>query len=341
MGNYTALHADPQGPGDARPTALQIINDDSLNGKLLGKVIVITGASRGLGAETARALHSTGARLYLTVRDLKKAQSSLAEENSDRITLVEMDTSSFASVRAAAAKILAQTSNHINILINNAGVMGLKSLELTEDGYETHFATNHLGHFLLFQLLKSALLASSTAGFHSRVVNVASSTHRTITKLSDSDNYNFEKGGYDHMVAYANSKLANIYMANELDRRFGSQGLHAISVHPGAVATDLLRSLGGVALLEPILSNKELSKEFKSPEQGAATIVLGAVGKEWEGKGGKYLENCGESVRGKDDGDMRTLGYVSHTYDPAAEKRLWDDSLRMTGYDVIADNLTN
>lgn len=332
MSRYAAVHADPQGPGDARPTALQIVQDEGVEGKLVGKVIVITGASSGIGAETAKALFATGATLFLTGRDLKKAESNLSEIlKSDRVSLLEVDTSSFASVRAAAAKILADTNKQVNILINNAGIMAIPNLELTEDGFETHFATNHLGHFLLFQLLKPALLASSTPELQSRVVNVSSSTHRTVKQLSESDNYNFEKGEYVHMLAYANSKLANIYMASELERRYGSQGLHATSVHPGDISSDLLRHLGGQAILEPILSNKELSKGFKSPEQGAATTVLAAIGKEWENKGGRYLEKCAEAERGKDDGQMMSPGYASNTYDPVAEKRLWEDSLKFIG----------
>jgi NAD(P)-dependent dehydrogenase (short-subunit alcohol dehydrogenase family) len=330
MSRYTALHTDPQGPGDSRPTALQIIQDEGLENKLVSKVIVITGASGGIGAETARALFATGATLFLTGRDMKKAESNLSEIlGSGRVSLFEMDTSSFSSVRATAAKILEKSNNQVNILINNAGIMGIAELELTEEGYETHFATNHLGHFLLFQLLKPALLQSSTPQFHSRVVNVASSTHRTVQNLCGSDNYNFEKGDYMHPIAYANSKLANVYMANELDRRYGSQGIRATSVHPGEIASDLLRNLGGQLVVDQILSNKELVKGFKSPAQGAATTVLAAVGKEWENKGGRYLESCGEAVRGKDDGQMMTPGWVSHTYDPTTEHRLWEDSLQM------------
>jgi NAD(P)-dependent dehydrogenase (short-subunit alcohol dehydrogenase family) len=96
--------------------------------------------------------------------------------------------------------------------------MGIEELKLTEDGHEVHFATNHLSHFLLFQLLKPSLFASSTPEFHSRVVIVASSAHRACS-LNESDNYNFQKGGYDHGQTYENSKLANFYMANELERR--------------------------------------------------------------------------------------------------------------------------
>jgi NAD(P)-dependent dehydrogenase (short-subunit alcohol dehydrogenase family) len=125
------------------------------------------------------------------------------------VSLVAMDIASFASIRSAAATILTESNNQVNILVNNAGIMGIEDLRLTEDGHEIHFATNHLGHFLLFQLLKPALLASSTPDFHSRVVIVASSTHRSCN-LSASDNYNFQKGGYNFGVAYANSKLANV-----------------------------------------------------------------------------------------------------------------------------------
>jgi NAD(P)-dependent dehydrogenase (short-subunit alcohol dehydrogenase family) len=240
-----------------------------------------------------------------------------------------MDNASFASIRAAAATILTKSNNRVNILVNNAGVMGIEDLKLTEDGHEMHFATNHLGHFLLFQLLKPALLASSTPDFHSRVVIVASSAHRAWN-LNESDNYNFQKGGYHYGLAYAHSKLAKIYMANELDRRYGHKGLHATSLHPGAINTDLSRHLGS-ELVEQIMSDEKILKILKTPEQGAATTVLAAVGKEWEDKGGKYLEDCEEAKRGEDDNEVFGVGYVRQTYDPKNEERLWKDSLKIVG----------
>ena len=158
MSPYAAAHAYPQGAGDARPSALQIIRDESLQGKLAGKVMVITGATSGIGIETARALSSTGATLFLTARDMKKAETALVGIlEPDRVSLVEMDNASFASIRAAATAILEGSNNQVNLLVNNAGVMGIEDLKLTEDGHETHFATNHLGHFLLFQLLKPGI----------------------------------------------------------------------------------------------------------------------------------------------------------------------------------------
>lgn len=330
MSPYAAAHVNTQGAGDARPTALQIIRDESVEGKLVGKVMVITGATSGIGLETARALSATGATLILTARDMKKAEAALAGIlEPGRVFLVEMDNASFASVRTAAATILAKSNNQVNILVNNAGIMGIDQLKITEDGHEMHFAVNHLSHFLLFQLLKPALLASSTPGFHSRVVVVASSAQRSCS-LSESDNYSFEKGEYNHELAYANSKLANVYMANELDRRYGHSGLHATSLHPGAINTNLSRHVGS-EFVEWIMSNEAIVKMLKSPEQGAATTVLAAVGKEWEDKGGKYLEDCAEAKRGTDDNNSFGVGYVRQTYDPINEKRLWEDSLKIVG----------
>ena len=332
MSRYGAAHADPQGAGDARPTALRIIHDESLEGKLVGKVMVITGTTAGIGIETARALSATGATLFLTARDMKKGETTLGGIlEPGRVSLVKMDNTSFGSVRAAAATILQKSDNRVNILVNNAGVMGVSDLQLTEDGHEMHFATNHLAHFLLFQLLKPALLASSTPNFHSRVVNVSSSGHRA-SNLNESDNYSFQKGGYHHTLAYPNSKLANVYMANELDRRYGHKGIHATSLHPGGIDTKISRHVGR-EFVEQILSDEKLVKILKSSEQGAATTVLAAVGKEWEHKGGKYLEDCEEARRGEDDNDVMGVGYVRQTYDPKKEERLWTDSLKIVGID--------
>lgn len=335
MGPYTAAHVNTQGAGDARPTALQIIQNEAIGDKLVDKVIIITGASSGIGLETARALSSTGATLFLTGRDSAKAETALKDIlEPGRVSFLSMDLGSFASIRAVAAKILTATNNQINILINNAGIMGVSELQLTEDGHEMHFATNHLGHFLLFQLLKPALLASVTPQCHSRVVVVSSAAHRVHT-LSESEHYSFHQGGYDHQFAYANSKLAEIYMANEIDRRYGSQGLHATSLHPGGIVTDISRFIGPEFVAQ-IVSNEAIAKTLKSPQQGAATTVIAAVGKEWENRGGRYLEDCEEAKRGEDDHQVFGVGWVQQTYDPEQEQRLWKDSLKMVG---MADDL--
>ncbi|MCJ1443424.1 MAG: hypothetical protein MMC23_003922 [Stictis urceolatum] len=119
-------------------------------------------------------------------------------------------------------------------------------------------------------------------------------------------------------------------MANALDRRYGHKGLHATSLHPGGTGTNISRHLDS-DFVKHLMSNEVLVKMFKSPKQGAATTVLAAVGREWENKGGKYLEDCEEAKRGEDDNDVFGVGYVRQTYDPENEDRLWNDSLEIVG----------
>ncbi|PTB66529.1 NAD(P)-binding protein [Trichoderma citrinoviride] len=331
MSRYAEAHVSPQGPGDARPTALQVVEDEQMTDKLKGKTIVVTGVSSGLGVETVRALATTGASFILTARDVEKAKKALGDAfEPSRMKLVQMDQASLDSVRQAAQAILA-SADKISILVNNAGIMAIPDLQLTKDGHELQFGVNHLSHFLLFQLLKPALLAGSTPDFASRVVNVSSAAHR-FAGLQASDNYSFQQGDYNKWVAYAQSKAANVYMANEIERRYGSRGLHALSVHPGGIRTGLMRHIpeeeakAMVAQIGP-----EVLLGMKSPEQGAATQVWAAIGREWEGKGGKYLSDVSEAKPGPDDGDMSSPTTVSHTYDEKEEARLWRDSLKLVG----------
>ncbi|KAJ5525401.1 hypothetical protein N7494_012051 [Penicillium frequentans] len=329
MSRYAAAHANPQGLDDARPTAMQIINDEAMEGNLVNKVIVITGVSSGIGIETVRALAATGARLFLTARDLSKAKTALEDIfDATKMELVHMDQASLDSVRAAAAAILSKT-DQITILVANAAIMAVQDRQLTENNYELQFATNHLSHFLLFNLLKPALLAGSSADFQSRVVVVSAAAHRVVT-LNDSGNYHFQKGGYSPWAAYGQSKLANIYMANEIERRYGSSGLHATSLHPGLIATGLAQHLPEQEI-SAMLQNEFMLKMQKSVEQGAATTVWAAVSKELEGKGGLYLNDCAVAERGEDDG-IPALGMTSSsTYNPEEEARIWRDSLEMVG----------
>lgn len=329
MSRYAAAHANPQGPGDARPTALQIIEDEGMEGKLRDKVIVITGTSSGIGIETVRALSATGAKLFLTARSLDKAKEALAGIfDPSRMELVQMDQESLQSVRLAASTILSKTDK-INILVNNAGIMAVQTLQFTKDGHELQFGTNHLSHFLFFELLKPALLAGTTPDFHSRVVIVSSTAHLR-GGINASDDYNFEKSEYTPWGAYAQSKTANIYMANELERRYGSQGLHGISLHPGGIMTPLARHLPA-AELERAGNDGDLFKAFKNPEQGAATTVFAAVGKQWEGKGGIYLAECAKADPSEDESNEFGSGYAKHAFDKENEGRLWKDSLRLVG----------
>ncbi|TVY53765.1 Retinol dehydrogenase 14 [Lachnellula cervina] len=323
---YEQIHESPQGPGDARPTAFQIIKDENLEGKLEGKVILITGCSSGLGIETAQALATTGATLYLTARDLEKAKKALGNLiASPRVHLLELDLDSLASVRACASEFLSKSSR-LNIFIANAGIMACPEGR-TKDGFESQFGTNHLAHFLLFNLLKPTLLASSTPDFNSRAVILTSIAHRWGSVVFD--NLNLD-GIYDPSVAYSQSKTANLWTANEIDRRYGGKGLHAWAVNPGGISTNLGQHLPQEAV-DGMMKNEELMKAWKSPQQGAATTVWAAVAKALEGQGGKYLEDCHIGKPVNDADGPWGLGYSKWAYDAGAEAKLWKKSSELVG----------
>jgi NAD(P)-dependent dehydrogenase (short-subunit alcohol dehydrogenase family) len=321
---YESGHQSPKGPGDGRPTAHQIIENDQLQGKWSDKTILITGCSSGIGIETARALIETGATLYLTARDLNKAKSALGSilEN-DRAHLLELDLNSLASVRKCADTFLAR-SDSLNVLITNAGVMSTPEGR-TVDGFETQFGTNHLAHFLLIQLLLPTLIKSASPEFQSRVVVLSSAAHRHGG--INFSNLSFE-GEYNPWTAYGQSKTANLYTASELDRRYGNQGVHAWSVHPGLIYTGLMKFLGK-EMLEQWGQNPDVTKINKNPEQGAATSVWAATAKVLEGQGGRYLEDCQISKPADAEATLSDPGYAAHAYDEKKEGLLWEKSLEL------------
>ncbi len=292
VSRYNAAWKNSQGPGDARPTAKQIVEDESMINALTGKVILITGCSSGIGVETARALHTTGARIFVTARDVPRTEKVLSDLMSQgRTTVIEMDLMSLSSVRKGAKEFLEKSGGKLNLLVCNAGIMAVNELVKSEDGFESQFATNHLAHFLLFKLVQESLLASSTKEFNSRVVMVSSSGHRNPGGVRIG-NYNFDKekgDAYSAWGGYGQAKTANIYMANYIDRHFGSQGLHATSLMPGGIMTPLQKHLPK-EMVEGWKTNEKSQKSLASEEQGAATTVWAAIGKEWEGRGGKFLE---------------------------------------------------
>ncbi|KAJ4251430.1 hypothetical protein NW762_011413 [Fusarium torreyae] len=334
MSRYSAAFANPQGPGDARPTALQIVQDEGLLGKLSDKVVLITGGNQGIGLETARALHATGATIFVTARTPAKVKQMIDDivsgheaKSASLVHGIELRLDSLASVHAAAESFLAQ-SKKLNLLILNAGVMATPEGK-TEDGFETQFGTNHLGHFLLFQLLKRALLAATTPSFQSRVVSLASMAHRGGGVRFD--DFNFEKEAYDPWLAYGQSKTANIYFAAEVERRYGTKGLHATAVHPGVVMTNL----GQYIDTSQLEWSDEMKRDMKNPAQGAATTVYAALSKEWEGRGGRYLSNCVEEPPQRPGADSMSAepGYAPWIYDEKAEGRLWEESNKLVGFE--------
>ena len=206
--------------------------------------------------------------------------------------------------------------------------MAVPDRRLTQDGFEMHFGTNHLAHFLLFQLVKPALLASSTPEFNSRVICLTSSGHRYSG--IHFDNYNLDRE-YNASFGYGQSKTANIYMSNAIERKYGSRGVHGLAVHPGNIQTSLQRHVTQEQR-ERYKNEPGIPSNLKNTEQGAATTTLAAIGKDYEGVGGRYLENAGEwgPVKQRPFGPVE-VGYEEWAFDPEKEERLWKDSCKMVG----------
>jgi NAD(P)-dependent dehydrogenase (short-subunit alcohol dehydrogenase family) len=305
---------------------------------LRGKTALVTGASSGLGVETARVLAGRGAQVVCAVRDVAKGEAVAKEiraaTGNERVEVVPLELGSLASVRACAADVLARHPA-IHLLLNNAGVMACP-LARTQDGFELQLGTNHLGHFLLAGLLAPALRRGAPA----RVVCVSSSGHRFGPV--DFDDPHYERRPYDKWQAYGQAKTANIWHALELDRRLQGDGVRAFAIHPGMIVTELGRHLTDddrKALLERVAAAAKAggggggggggAARWKQPAQGAATQVWAATAPELEGRGGLYLEDC--HVAGPSADLMSPSGYAPWALDAAAAERLWSMSEQMVG----------
>jgi NAD(P)-dependent dehydrogenase (short-subunit alcohol dehydrogenase family) len=262
---------------------------------LSGMVVVVTGATTGLGRETARTLASAGAHVVVCGRTAGKCQASIAEILGDvpdaSLEFEPFDLGDLASVRTGAEAILARHPK-ISLLVNNAGVMFTPEGK-TVDGFETQFGTNHLGHFVLTNHLMPALRAAAP----SRIVNLSSAGHGFSDILWDDPNY--ETRPYDKFEAYGQSKTANILFTLGLEARHAQAGVRSNAVHPGMIMTDLARHMGEGDMEE--LGARAAQREaagtggglpaFKTVEQGAATSVFAATSPTLEGVGGRYLDN--------------------------------------------------
>jgi NAD(P)-dependent dehydrogenase (short-subunit alcohol dehydrogenase family) len=265
--------------------------DEVLEGiDLTGKVAIVTGASGGLGAETARALASKGARVTIAARDLTRAETTAAaireSTGNVNVDVGELHLDKPDSVRQFAAKYLAD-HDALNILINNAGIMACP-LSRTSEGWEQQFATNHFGHFLLTCLLSPALIEGAPA----RVVNLSSAGH--LRGGIDFDDIHFENREYDKFVSYGQSKTANILFSIELDRRLKDRGVRANAVHPGVIMTDLGRHMSqdDIDALMADRPEDQPAMVFKEIPAGAATSVWAATAPELEDVGGQYALDC-------------------------------------------------
>jgi NAD(P)-dependent dehydrogenase (short-subunit alcohol dehydrogenase family) len=300
--------------------------DEVLEGiDLAGRRVLVTGASSGIGQETARALAARGAEVILTARDTAKGEGVAAgireSTGNAKVSVESVELASLASIREFAQRFLAKYDT-LHILVNNAGVMACP-LARTADGFEMQFGTNHLGHFLLTGLLVPALRKGAPA----RIVSVSSRGHHIAPVTFDDPN--FEHRPYDKWQSYGQSKTANILFAVGLDRLLSSQGIRALALHPGAIMTELARHLvpDDIKFLQSRGGSTGL--QFKTVEAGAATSAFAAVAPELNGKGAVYLEDC--HIADVNDEPNALWGVKSYAIDPANADRLWALSEKAVG----------
>jgi NAD(P)-dependent dehydrogenase (short-subunit alcohol dehydrogenase family) len=287
---------------------------------LSGMRAIVTGASSGIGVETARVLADRGAAVTLAVRDTAAGASVVARiresTGNDAVVAAPLELAEPASV----ASFVRGWHGPLDILVNNAGVMGIPERRLTREGAELHFATNHLGHFALATGLHPALAASGRA----RVVSLTSTANLYCPVLFDDPAFAFVP--YTPILGYAQSKTANVLFAVEANRRWQRDGITANAVMPGGVATGLQRHIDP-ELLARVRREAGAGEELKTVEQGAATSIFAAVSPLLDGVGGRYLEDCVEAdlVRSRAEADGRH-GVAPYALDPVNAERLWEVS---------------
>jgi len=279
-------------------------------GDLSGKIVLVTGASSGIGLEASATLARRGARVIMVARDRARGEAALAEvhkrSGSTGAELLLCDFGSQKDIRALADEVRARATK-IDVLVNNAGSVSPKR-QLTADGFEQTFAVNHLGYFLLTSLVLDLVVAAAP----SRIVNVSSVGHRQGTL--DFDDLHFERG-YAIMKAYARSKLANVLFTRELARRLEGKQVTVNCLHPGAVATNIWSHAPAIA--RPVLAVAKLF--MVKPSEGGDRIVYLAASRDVEGKTGGYYEK------------NRLVRPSRLAQDDAVGQKLWDTSARMVG----------
>jgi NAD(P)-dependent dehydrogenase (short-subunit alcohol dehydrogenase family) len=293
---------------------------------LTGKLAIVTGGYSGLGLETTRALAGVGAQVVVPARRRATAEEALA--GSVRVEVDELDLADLASVRAFAERFLA-SGRSAEIVINNAGIMACPETRVGL-GWEAQFATNHLGHYALVNLLWPAIAHDGA-----RVVSVSSAGHRRSPIRWD--DVMFERG-YDKWEAYGQAKTANVLFAVQLDALAKDVGVRAFAIHPGGIRTPLQRHLTTEEMVAAGWIDEHgnlIASGFKTPEQGAATQVWAATSPQLEEMGGVYCEDC--DIAEVVPADDTTAGGVrEYAIDPEQASRLWRLSAELSGIDAFA-----
>ena len=317
----------PQAPIGSRFGASSTAAEVIAGCDLTGKTAVVTGGYSGIGVETVRAFRSAGAKVVVPARDMAKARENLTEMPD--VTVAPMDLLDPNSIDGFAKWFL-EKDDKLHILVNNAGIMA-PPLSRDSRGYESQFAANHLGHFQLTCVLWPALVRAGGA----RVVALSSYGHRRAGV--DFHDPNFEHRKYDPWIAYGQSKTANSLFAVALDSIGKRKGIRAFAVHPGGIATDLIRHMSKAEIDaskiiddagKPII-DPENNK--KTPQQGAATTVWCATSPQLEGLGGVYCQDCDIARPLPSDESTEMHGVRPRAIDPVAAGRLWQLSEQLTG----------
>jgi NAD(P)-dependent dehydrogenase (short-subunit alcohol dehydrogenase family) len=295
--------------------------DDMPN--LSGKVIVVTGANSGVGFEASREFARKGAHTILACRDPVKAQVALTRIREEipeaQAQILRLDLASLNSVHQFTTAVRAG-HDRLDVLVNNAGLGGIP-YTTTEDGFEMHMGTNHLGHFALTGLLLDLLLGTRA----SRVVTVTSAGH--VMARMDLDNLNFDGGkDYSMINGYGRSKLANLLFTYELQRRFEARGVGtiAVAVHPGNARTNLMRNVANRWYVKPLLPL--IQRTQQSAAMGALPTLRAAVdpqvrGGQYYGPGGWMgMRGCPVVVRSS-----------KTSHNTADARKLWRLSEELTG----------
>ena len=276
-----------------------------------GKRVLVTGATNGIGLEAARSLAKQGAKVVLVGRDAAKTARCLADVRASApgadVSSLLCDFSRQKEVRRLAEEVL-RRFDRLDVLVNNAGTV-FKNRILTEDGIEATFAVNHLGYFLLTQLLLERIVQSAPA----RIVNVASIAHRRATM--DFDDLFYERG-YSLVKAYGRSKLGNVLYTRLLAQKLAGTGVTVNSLHPGAVDTGIWSA--APAWMKPLIAILRRFA-FISAEEGGRRIVQLVASPELSGTTGQYFENG------------RIVDPAPRARDDALARRLWQESERLTG----------
>ncbi|WP_219836866.1 SDR family NAD(P)-dependent oxidoreductase [Paenibacillus sp. R14(2021)] len=294
-------------------TAQQVIAGQDLS----GKVAIVTGGHGGIGLETTRALAGAGATVIVGARDVMKAQETLAPLST--VEVIRLDLADPSSIDEFADAFLS-SGRPLDYLILNAGVSFPPTIR-DERGFDTHFATNYLGHFQLTVRLWEALKRSGNA----RVVALSSIGH--MSGPIEFDDLHFTRRPYDKFISYGESKTACSLLAVELDKRGQDHGVRAFAVHPGAILSGLARHLSDEDLAGWGVKRNEdgtysSSGGFKTAEQGAATSIWCAVSPMLNGKGGVYCED-GDIAEVVPADSQLQRGVRSWAIDPVSAEKLW------------------